>query len=400
VREKKHPKDVTVGVPASTAAQVAAFGIDVVTIGTVAGVAAVWSGSVAFTVVAASQVAFLLGLWEARTGLTVGNAALRQRTIMDQSPDSPGFGPVLVRGMLLGLGLALFVVGALVIVLSSQADQVRRQTFVDRHLGLMVVSMPRKSTTTPVAQAPRMPVLAPVPHHEPRPPVPLVPPAGAVPMAAPHAAPPTTALPAVPPVPAVPPTAAMPVASAMPAVPPSLAPAAPPTLAVPIASAMSAAPAVPAVPPSLVPAAPPTVAVPVLPVAPAASAALPVVPRPAAPPGVVLVLVLDTGQRHQVTQGATVVLGRGPTIVAPGDQAVVLHDEEGTVSKNHVRVEHGSDGVWLTDLGSTNGTDLLDGPAPPRTLPPGVRTRLGEGVRVRMGNRVLTVSRTVQGAGP
>jgi len=120
-------------------------------------------------------------------------------------------------------------------------------------------------------------------------------------------------------------------------------------------------------------------------------------PRPVAPPSVTLVLVFDTGQRYQVAQGAAAVLGRAPTAQTPGDQALAVKDDEGTVSKNHLRIEHGRDGVWLTDLGSTNGTDLLADDGQPKPLPPRARTRLDPGARVRMGHRVFQVSRAIQG---
>jgi pSer/pThr/pTyr-binding forkhead associated (FHA) protein len=107
-------------------------------------------------------------------------------------------------------------------------------------------------------------------------------------------------------------------------------------------------------------------------------------------------LVFDSGQREQVAQGVAVVMGRGPSPQVEGDQLLVVTDGERTLSKSHLRLEHTSGGVWVTDLGSTNGTELLEDEGPPQKLATGARTRLEDSVRVRMGHRTVSVSR-VQG---
>jgi len=112
-------------------------------------------------------------------------------------------------------------------------------------------------------------------------------------------------------------------------------------------------------------------------------------------------LVFDTGQRDHLPFGATAILGRDPAPSSPGDHLVAVRDEAGTVSKNHLKVEHAADGVWLTDLGSTNGTRMLtsadDGAGPGQVLPPGVRTRVDGVVQVAVGARVMRVSYILQG---
>ncbi|MDR3068727.1 MAG: FHA domain-containing protein, partial [Cellulomonas sp.] len=94
-----------------------------------------------------------------------------------------------------------------------------------------------------------------------------------------------------------------------------------------------------------------------------------------------------------------VVLGRDPAPQTASDRTVVVRDDASSVSKSHLRVEHTADGVWLTDLGSTNGTRLLvDGPSLP--LEPRTRTRIDGVVRVAIGQRVLMVSYMVRGGRP
>ncbi len=116
-------------------------------------------------------------------------------------------------------------------------------------------------------------------------------------------------------------------------------------------------------------------------------------------PDVTVLLVFDTGQRDQLPFGSAAVIGRVPVPQLVSDRTVVVRDDVGSVSKSHLRVEHTTDGVWLTDLGSTNGTRLLlDGPAVP--LAPLTRTRIDGVVRVAIGQRVLMVSYMVRGGRP
>ncbi|NTW39274.1 MAG: FHA domain-containing protein [Cellulomonadaceae bacterium] len=103
-------------------------------------------------------------------------------------------------------------------------------------------------------------------------------------------------------------------------------------------------------------------------------------------------LAFDTGQREYLATGAAAVLGRSPRGHEPTDVALVVRDPDGTVSKTHLRIEHARDGVWLTDLGSTNGSALLDDAGLATPLPPGVRTLLTDGDGVRLGRRAFTVS--------
>ncbi|TPW77844.1 FHA domain-containing protein [Schumannella soli] len=105
-----------------------------------------------------------------------------------------------------------------------------------------------------------------------------------------------------------------------------------------------------------------------------------------------VVLTFDTGQQEQAPIPATVLLGRNPSADDALEIAVAVRDPESTVSKGHARLELTRQGTWVTDSGSTNGTFLVDETGEAERLAPGVRTPVDDGARVRLGNRVFTIS--------
>ncbi|WP_245993235.1 FHA domain-containing protein [Xylanimonas allomyrinae] len=105
-----------------------------------------------------------------------------------------------------------------------------------------------------------------------------------------------------------------------------------------------------------------------------------------------LLLAFDTGQREYLPWGVTAVLGRRPTPTVPGESVITVLQDGGTVSKNHLRVEHADDGVWVTDLGSTNGSVLVAEDGTRTAAVPGARLALDDGVRVRIGDRSWTAT--------
>jgi hypothetical protein len=325
------------GVPAVAGLRLLAFLLDAAVVAGVGVGTFVFSESVLLTSIAGVEALFFLGLWEARVGLTVGNALCGIRTAVDDKPWSPGVGREAVRSLVLGVGLLLAVVGALVVVLSGRMDKSERgRTLADRAAGTVVVkTVPRKA--------------------RPREQVPVVAPAlaGHVTSRSSHYVVPRTAS-TLPGVPAI-------------EEPPGVAPRA---VAVPASAATSQ-------------------------LAQSLTGEAPIV-VPALVSPLSLLMVFDTGQREQVPEGIAVVVGRAPSPQDEGDRVIRVADTEGTVSKNHVRVEHARDGVWVTDLGSTNGTEILEDDVPPITLGKGVRTHVDESARVRLGHRVFTISR-VQG---
>lgn len=90
-------------------------------------------------------------------------------------------------------------------------------------------------------------------------------------------------------------------------------------------------------------------------------------------------LLLDTGQRVDLTAAGTVLLGRDPQAVAPweGARTVAVDDPGFSISKTHVAVIVDGTGVLVEDLGSTNGTSV--------EAPDGALTTAGEGQRIRAG---------------
>ena len=325
------------GRAAGVGRRLAAFTCDAALVLAVLVAAAVTTRSPVLVAVLGLEATLALALWEARTGLTVGNALLRLRTSRDDGPMSPGVGRQAARGAVLALGVLAGTVGAWVVVASSAWDPTgRRRSWADRAAGTVVVAVDRRERPAPAT-------------------VPLVAPGLSA------ASGPFTGVMAGVPVPSVAPA-------------PGAAPAAvtgPP----PVAPAHQAAPGPVPAPPAR--------------------------PRQAGPAAVAdsaLLLVFDTGQREYLPLGAVAVLGRGPAPAMPTDLTITVHDDEGTVSKNHLRLEHARDGVWLTDLGSTNGTEVLADDGTTAALPAATRLALPEGARVRLGRRAFTVSLVVRGA--
>jgi hypothetical protein len=100
------------------------------------------------------------------------------------------------------------------------------------------------------------------------------------------------------------------------------------------------------------------------------------------------VLILGDGSVCQVD--ADYVIGREPTLdsaVAEGKaRPLRLMGASGVVSRIHARVELDGWQVFISDLNSANGTQiLLPGERNPITLQPGVRTPMVAGTQIRLG---------------
>lgn len=359
VRSARRARSATLGPAfrgsaAPTGAQIAAFTIDTTAVTTVVVAVHLLVGSAVITAIALIEMLVLLWVLEARAGITVGNLALRIRTARADRPFSPGAARSLGRGVLTGLSLLLLVVGAWVAAASAAWDGTgRRRSLIARATGTQPVAIMARTTQTSTTTVASPPAPASTPT-APGPYAPLT-----------HAPPPTGAA-AVQHVEATPVHAvtAMPVERTADRV----ITAAPGTSAQPTPGASDLA------------------AVPDLPVA-----ADPSLPVPAPPSAGALLLVFDTGQRDTLSVPTVANIGRRPDPSEEGDQLVAVGDDQGTVSKTHLRLEHARGRTWVTDLHSTNGTDLLDDDGP-RPLAPGQRTELDDGVRVRIGKRTFTVS--------
>ena len=100
------------------------------------------------------------------------------------------------------------------------------------------------------------------------------------------------------------------------------------------------------------------------------------------------VLLLGDGSVCQLD--ADYVIGREPTLdsaVAEGRaRPLRVNDTSGVVSRIHARVELDGWQVFITDLKSANGTEvLLPGDRNPTSLQPGVRLPLMAGTQIRLG---------------
>jgi uncharacterized RDD family membrane protein YckC len=322
---------VFAGTAATTGAQVLAFSIDVVVVVAVAVVVWLLTGELVFAALAVLEMA--IGLWvlEARTGATFGNAILRLRASRDDAPFSPGIGPALVRRLVTGVGFLAAGVGAWVVVASGAWDKKGRgRSWADIAAHTLVVSVPPKVKTPSIRIAPAAVVDSPVA---------LAAPQVVSTLARQHSVEEDS------------------VSQSKTGAPGAAFASAPVTA--PAAEPIDVAPA---------------------------SAAL-----PENADGTIL-LVFDTGQREQFATPVAVNLGRNPVSTEPNDKLVTVGDPDQTVSKTHLRLEHSRGRTWVTDGGSTNGTDLLDDEGGVTTLAAGDRVLLDEGVRVRIGNRAFTIS--------
>lgn len=102
-------------------------------------------------------------------------------------------------------------------------------------------------------------------------------------------------------------------------------------------------------------------------------------------------LTIDDGTTFSIT-GPTVI-GRDP--VPPAGSPWEVHaipDLTRTVSKNHALLEPDAEGVWVTDLGSTNGTTVLSRDGRRQPVARGARTQAPPGGRVAVGSRLVLVT--------
>ncbi|MBW3081127.1 FHA domain-containing protein [Bifidobacterium saguinibicoloris] len=153
--------------------------------------------------------------------------------------------------------------------------------------------------------------------------------------------------------------------------------------------------AVPSVPAPIAPSAPTTPPVPGraasgqagVPVPPAMSAAAAVPTPPASQHGGPRISIyFEDGSRQPLVIPSTVVLGRKPALQQPGDATLAVPDHTGTVSRSHARLEITAAHLWITDLGSTNGTRVIAEDGEETTLQPHVRHAIRSGARITLGD--------------
>jgi hypothetical protein len=88
----------------------------------------------------------------------------------------------------------------------------------------------------------------------------------------------------------------------------------------------------------------------------------PAPPAPAAPPGAVHRVVLQVSDGTEVTLRGSVIIGRKPTTPERYAHVLALPDTTRTLSRDHLEVGLAPNGqVWVSDLGSANGTYVARG---------------------------------------
>lgn len=337
------------GEPAGVGARLAAFSIDVAIVVALSVIVAVASGSVVFGLLMGAEALLALWILQARTGSGPGKALLGLRVARMDAPYSPGAGRSFVRGMLVALGSLVFGAGAWVVEGSASADRSGlRRSWADRAAQTVVVAAPRRPAAERRARRGGADDIVAVPSPtviaRPWSPAPVESGKARGPIAAPTEAP-------AAPVPAAP-----------------VADAPPPAAAI----AGWAGP----------------------------GSAAPVLDQPAPSERLTgeLLLIFDTGQRARLPLPVAVNLGRSPEQTEPTDLLVTVSDPDSSVSKTHLRLEFDHAGLWVTDAGSTNGTELVDDDGAVTPLAPNTRTFVDDDTRIRIGNRIFTVSRLIGAA--
>jgi hypothetical protein len=393
--------------PATTGRRVLSYSIDAVAVALIAGIVWVTTASVVYGAVVALELVVGLTAWQATKGLTLGNLLLGIRTTRDDRPYTPGIGRGFARSGVTAAGFLVAAVGGWVVAASSAWDSSgKNRGWQDRLAGTLTIAVPASTTKAAQAVATPVPGFAPqetaaVGYQAPR--VSSTRMLVAEPQgegqreqaAAPSEAPTQSPMPNAAAVPAVvpvqtPPEASRPPVPSVPLAPQPVAPAAvAPTPAVPT----PVPPLVTSVPMTAQPPVPTTAHPPVPAVQAAAAPAAPAAPAPPAPSRVgALLFLFDTGQRETVASPGTGYLGRNPSATGPEDQLISVQDPDRSVSKVHLYFEARGAQLWITDRGSTNGTDIIDDEGRVVALPAGERAEVPAGSRVRLGDRTFAVS--------
>ncbi|MGV8967379.1 MAG: RDD family protein [Cellulomonas sp.] len=336
-------------------------------------------------VVAAVQVG--QWIWEGRTGKTVGNLAFHLRTVSAATGRPAGFGTIFVRQLIQSCGALACFVGVYVVAASGAWDSSgRRQGWHDKVAGTLVVAgLPasvveqgaREAVPTPdptevgIAAPSPLPTLQ-QPRSQARP-TPDLQPASAALRAPELWSAPTGIISAVPGFAAVAPAAPQPV-PARTQVPPQT----------PTARTQVPAPQPPM----------PRPASPLAPVVVDELDDLDETRLSSAPVAGLseFVLSFDTGEVVHVAGDG--VVGRNPAPAAGEtvEHRVCIPDHERSVSKTHLGFGLDLGGLWVADLGSTNGSALIGADGVRTTLEAGVRAHVTSGAVVQIGDHNFRVA--------
>ncbi|MCL2736385.1 MAG: FHA domain-containing protein [Propionibacteriaceae bacterium] len=102
-------------------------------------------------------------------------------------------------------------------------------------------------------------------------------------------------------------------------------------------------------------------------------------------------LRFDTGQTYRLN--GTALLGRDPgkQLAFPGAQLVRVEDPSRTVSSTHAAIGATDVGVWVQDMGSTNGSAIATKVGHVKAISAGTRVAVEAGGRVHLGDRVMRI---------
>jgi hypothetical protein len=104
-----------------------------------------------------------------------------------------------------------------------------------------------------------------------------------------------------------------------------------------------------------------------------------------------MLLEFDTGQQELLA--GTALLGRDPEPFDkfPGAQLISIADPDSSVSGTHLAIGSSAGQVWVMDLASTNGTEVITKAGRARALTAMVKAELPAGARVVLGMRTMRV---------
>ena len=109
-------------------------------------------------------------------------------------------------------------------------------------------------------------------------------------------------------------------------------------------------------------------------------------------------LTFDTGEEMEAP--AVMLVGRDPAASDSEEESVVLlaiTDVDLSVSKTHMVLTADWDGVWVSDRGSTNGTQVEDSGGRVTPVKPGALVKAVAGATVRFGTREMKVAARTAG---
>ncbi|MEP6297799.1 MAG: FHA domain-containing protein [Ilumatobacter sp.] len=107
-------------------------------------------------------------------------------------------------------------------------------------------------------------------------------------------------------------------------------------------------------------------------------------------------LVLPDGRRVEID--GDLVLGRAPIAPESSPSARSISLSAATISKTHVLIGHDADGVWLVDLNSSNGTEVVDAVGTSESAVPGQRLAVPPGSHIRVGTGTIITVETAVGS--